>query len=85
MGLLWSFLEFGFDGREMKTPYHSANFDMRSLFLNYEIALFFTRSEDVLALRQWFQSLVPECGDLMPSGRGRVLVEAVARLLGPLA
>lgn len=63
----------------------SANLDMRSLFLDYEIALFFSTSPEITALAAWFESLLPECGEMAPAGQGRVLVESVARLLGPLA
>jgi cardiolipin synthase len=62
----------------------SANVDMRSLFLNYEIALFATSAREISALDAWFGSLWPECGELPVGGRGRVLVESVARLIGPL-
>jgi cardiolipin synthase len=63
----------------------SANLDMRSLFLDYEIALFFSTREEIAGLESWFASLLPQCGELGQAGRARVLVEAVARLLGPLA
>jgi cardiolipin synthase len=62
----------------------SANLDMRSLFLDYEIALFFSSPEEVTALADWFASLWPACGRLTPAGRARLAVEGVARLLGPL-
>jgi cardiolipin synthase len=63
----------------------SANLDMRSLFLDYEIALFFSDRAQIQALATWFESLLPQCGPLAPARRGRVLVESVARLFGPLA
>jgi cardiolipin synthase len=63
----------------------SANVDMRSLFLNYEIALFFSTRPEIDALATWFESLLPDCGTLAPAGRSRALMEAVARLFGPLA
>ena len=63
----------------------SANLDMRSLFLDYEIALFFSTREEIAGLESWFASLLPGTRELLPAGRGRVLVEAVARLLGPVA
>jgi hypothetical protein len=58
---------------------------MRSLFLDYEIALFFSTREEIAGLESWFASLLPQCGELGQAGSARVLVEAVARLLGPLA
>jgi cardiolipin synthase len=62
----------------------SANLDMRSLFFNYEIAVFCTSAAEVGALAAWFDTLWPSCGDLAPAGKVRVLVESVARLIGPL-
>ncbi len=62
----------------------SANVDMRSLFLNYEIALLFTTSAEIEAAQHWFVSLLPDCVELRPSGRARQLFEALARLLAPL-
>jgi cardiolipin synthase A/B len=62
----------------------SANLDMRSLFLDYEIALFTSSSVGVQALAAWYESLLPSCGSLPPAGRLRALGEDVCRLLGPL-
>jgi cardiolipin synthase len=63
----------------------SANFDMRSLFLNYEIALFLTGAAEVQRLQAWFEvgfavsSIGPQ-----PAGAVRSAVNDVARLLAPL-
>jgi cardiolipin synthase len=62
----------------------SANLDMRSLFLNYELAVFCTTASEITALATWFESVFPACGALAPAGRGKLLVESVARLVGPL-
>ena len=62
----------------------SANVDMRSLFLNYEIALFLWSAPEVAELAAWFEAQWPSCGALPPAGRGRFVVESVARLIGPL-
>ncbi len=62
----------------------SANLDMRSLFLNFEISLFLTSPAEVGNLAAWFESTWPACRDLAPAGRVRALVEALARLIGPL-
>jgi cardiolipin synthase len=63
----------------------SANFDMRSLFLNYEVALFFTGKTEIDRLAQWFQAMAPHTEKGMPSvGRVRRRVEEVARLVAPL-
>ena len=63
----------------------SANFDMRSLFLDYEIALFLSRAEEVAELSRWYEAILADCDALVPAGRIRKLVEGVARLVGPLA
>jgi len=62
----------------------SANFDMRSLFLNYEIALFFTGRAEVDRLSRWFQDTFPDTV-LGPAKAGllRAAVCDVARLIGP--
>ncbi|MEX2016247.1 MAG: cardiolipin synthase [Candidatus Hydrogenedentales bacterium] len=39
----------------------SANIDMRSLFLNYEIALFFYSRGEIEALEQWILTLAKDC------------------------
>jgi cardiolipin synthase A/B len=63
----------------------SANFDMRSLFLDYEIALFLPGKGEVRRLEQWFEAtrLGAKVG-AFKSGRLRTQVEGVARLLSPL-
>ncbi len=63
----------------------SANMDIRSLFLNYEVALFFTSDAEVAALAAWFESLLHDCRCGMPHpGPVRALAEDVGRLLSPL-
>jgi cardiolipin synthase len=62
----------------------SANLDMRSLFLNYEIALFATSPTEIAALAAWFDTLWSDCDALAPAGALRNLAESVARLVGPL-
>jgi cardiolipin synthase A/B len=63
----------------------SANLDMRSLFLDYEIALFLSHRQEIDALSRWYESVLADCDPLRTPGRGRTLVEGVARLFGPLA
>lgn len=63
----------------------SANFDMRSLFLDYEIALFLSHAEEVAELSRWYEAVLADCDALVRAGRVRTLVEGVARLVGPLA
>jgi cardiolipin synthase len=63
----------------------SANFDMRSLFLNYEIALFFSGEDEVQRLSRWFEVGFTEAKVGPPrAGLLRAAVDDVARLLAPL-
>src|SRR5262249_50307560 len=63
----------------------SANMDMRSLFLDYEVALFFYSRVEIEALAGWFEGLFEGCGRaLRPATSTRVLLENVGRLLAPL-
>jgi cardiolipin synthase len=62
----------------------SANLDMRSLFLNYEVAVFGSSPSELAPVAAWFEATFPACGPLAPAGRGKLLVEGVARLIGPL-
>lgn len=39
----------------------SANFDGRSLILNYEIGLCFYSTDDVQMMSQWFEAVLPQC------------------------
>lgn len=67
----------------------SANFDQRSLFTNFEIGIFHSTREDVTALTDWVDRLLPDCMHFTdsrweaPAGRERYL-ESFAHLLGPL-
>jgi len=63
----------------------SANFDMRSLFLDYEVALFFSGAAEVSRLATWFSETLAKA-DLGPpiAGWARTRVEYVVRLLAPL-
>lgn len=63
----------------------SANMDMRSLFLNYEVAVFLSSRPEVDATAAWIRSLVAESVAGIPArGRVRELAEDVVRLLSPL-
>jgi cardiolipin synthase A/B len=63
----------------------SANLDMRSLFLDYEIALFAYTQPELDDLQKWFESLFVECAaQLDRPGRTRALAEDLGRLLAPL-
>jgi cardiolipin synthase len=63
----------------------SANMDMRSLFLNYEVALFLYAPEQTRAAQAWVASLFLDCRPGMArAGWGAGLAENVVRLLSPL-
>jgi cardiolipin synthase len=63
----------------------SANFDMRSLFLNYEIALFFTGPAEIAFMASWFDVTIKDSVSGPPAvGAPRSGLESVARLLSPL-
>jgi cardiolipin synthase len=62
----------------------SANVDMRSFFLDYEIALLFSSEREVLALATWFEATLERSQALGPAKRSRRLIEDVTRVLGPL-
>jgi cardiolipin synthase len=62
----------------------SANLDMRSLFLNYEISVFCSSAAEIAAVAAWFDTLWASCGGLPTAGRARGIVESVARLVAPL-
>jgi cardiolipin synthase len=63
----------------------SANMDNRSLFLNYEVALFLYSQREVVAVIRWAEGLQAQCRrDLPRAGWARELVQNVVRLLSPL-
>ncbi|HEY0463838.1 MAG TPA: phospholipase D-like domain-containing protein [Polyangiaceae bacterium] len=63
----------------------SANFDMRSLFLNFEIALFFSGPAQAERLEAWFSASFVECSLGPPSaGVLRAGLDDLARLVAPL-
>lgn len=67
----------------------SANFDLRSLFVNFEIGMFVYSEPEVLAMRAWAQELIDHSSP-MPAvrlARRRLLgniAEDLSRLLAPL-
>jgi cardiolipin synthase len=63
----------------------SANMDNRSLFLNYEVALFLYSPEQLQSVSAWVKGLEAEClRDLPRAGWTREMAEDVVRLLSPL-
>lgn len=63
----------------------SANLDMRSLFLDYEIALFVYTRPEIDRFGLWFEEMLADCDAALPErGRVRRVAEDVGRLLAPL-
>ena len=63
----------------------SANLDMRSLFLDYEIAVFIYTPPEIERFERWFNDLLAQCGDQLEApGTARALAEDLGRLLAPL-
>lgn len=63
----------------------SANMDMRSLFLNYEIVMFSYSGPDIDSVHNWVQGLIDESSTgVDPVGPVRDTVEGLARLIAPL-
>jgi cardiolipin synthase len=61
----------------------SPNFDMRSLFLNYEVALFLYSPAAVGAVRAWVDALIAESERTGPGKRANWILERAARLVAP--
>jgi len=61
----------------------SPNFDMRSLFLNYEDALFALSSYAIAEIRAYADALIAQCSPERPRERERRVMEQVAILLAP--
>jgi cardiolipin synthase len=67
----------------------SANIDLRSLFVNFEIGVFLYSPESILQLTAWTETLSRDCVTYLDSGHAgaganRRLMEGFAHLLGPL-
>lgn len=67
----------------------SANFDLRSLFVNFEIGVFLYSEADVRAMRVWAGELLRECVEPKPEVRPRFrllgnIAEDLSRLFSPL-
>jgi cardiolipin synthase len=61
----------------------SPNFDMRSLFLNYENALCVYSPDAIAAIRGFIDGLMVECDTEGPPGREHRIREQLARFLAP--
>ncbi len=67
----------------------SANFDLRSLFVNFEIGVMIYSVPEVLAMRHWAGELIRDCVEPKPEKPRRYrfvgnLAEDLSRLLAPL-
>jgi cardiolipin synthase len=62
----------------------SANMDMRSLFLDYELALVLGSVAHSTEIEAWFHDSFADSVGLTPAGRARTVLESLARLLAPL-
>jgi cardiolipin synthase len=63
----------------------SANMDMRSLLLNYELALCIYSRDSIMQLEEWVRQLMDECVERLPRKNQTLsLLEGVGRLFAPL-
>lgn len=63
----------------------SANMDIRSLLLNYEVAMFIYSPKDIHAVRMWIERLAQHTKQGMKTpGAVRDLIEGLVRMLSPL-
>jgi len=65
----------------------SANFDQRSLFVNFEVGVLLYSQAEVLAMKSWAAELLSHCGPLRPRRHGLLagrIAEDLSRLLAPL-
>lgn len=63
----------------------SANMDMRSLLLNYEIGLCIYSTEIIHQLEEWMQGLMAACRERQPHQSATLtMIEGISRLFAPL-
>jgi cardiolipin synthase len=67
----------------------SANFDVRSLFVNFEVGILTHSESDVAAMTAWAETLTPQCRapTIELQTRKKIfgnVAEDVSRLLAPL-
>jgi cardiolipin synthase len=63
----------------------SANLDMRSLLLNYEMALCIYSPEIIRELEDWMRQLMADCGERRPhTSPSLAVLEGIGRLFAPL-
>ena len=64
----------------------SPNLDMRSMYLNFEIALFHYSPEEIRDIESWFLGMFPRCAPWTPQplSLAREWVEGICKLISPL-
>lgn len=63
----------------------TANMDIRSLFLDYEIAAFFYDPDSIQAVAHWVQETLPDCRlGVEEASMPRTLFEAIVHVLAPV-
>jgi len=67
----------------------SANIDMRSLFVNFEVGVFHASEKPIEELKDWLETILPHCIQFQDSETAKVsssrhILEDFAHLLGPL-
>jgi cardiolipin synthase A/B len=63
----------------------SANVDLRSLYLDYEVMMLLYGQPEAAAVATWMQGLLSECrGGIPQAGRTQEIFEGAVRLLAPL-
>jgi cardiolipin synthase len=63
----------------------SANFDSRSMFLNFEVSSVIHSAAEVAAVERWIEKLMAATRPMVSTvGRGRDTIEGVARLIAPI-
>lgn len=65
----------------------SVNLDIRSLFLNYEIATFLYSKNDVAKIYRWAEKILADSTQNtqhMISSRGSLIAESILKILTPL-
>lgn len=63
----------------------SANMDMRSLLLNYEVGICIYSPEIIHQLEQWMQRLMNACRERKPHHSATLtMIEGISRLFAPL-
>ena len=63
----------------------SANLDMRSLLLNYEVSVLLSSEASVKSIADWFETIFKHAHEAHPKNRwGSSFVDGIGRILGPM-